>query len=526
MMRYGTLPLIGALLFVLHGCSTAVPKAGDKKPSYTIVSETAPAWMRPLHTDRPLHDASAFYSLGNPKNAFAARIYLVDRATTSLDVQYYIYEDDRTGAYFSSRLLAAADRGVKVRLLIDDLITSGKDKELTMLAAHPNIEVRLFNPNGYRRFFRYMALLFHVDSLGKRMHNKVLIADGKAAIVGGRNIGDVYFAADNDTFFIDYDVLCIGRVLPDIYTMFDRYWNSEWAVPSYDVLEAKIDEKTLETAARTLEDRVASFRRSEIYHAMTQSDFVRELKRDRLTLTVADAEFYYDDPAKVESDSNDSATHMVNRIRQDVRDVDEELIIVNPYFIPTPKMTDDIRKLREKGVGITVITNSLASTDVFPVYSGYIGHVKPLLDLGVALYEIRPNSFRRIRASRQWHKANRTSLHTKMMIIDQKRLGVGSANLDPRSIKLNTETFMLIRSPKLSRAQRDRLVNELTGDDVYQVLWLPYPYDPLYGFERSGPAWIALEKDGPRIYYTPPQGGFWKTFGMNLLTYLPIEGYL
>jgi len=520
--------LLPAALLLLVGCSATVTRPPDDKTvSRTRLPEGGAPLLTRLHTDRPLDGQSAFYPLSDPRDAFAARLYLVEHAVTSLDVQYYIYEDDRTGNYFAERLLAAADRGVHVRILIDDLITSGKDREWKMLAAHPNVELRLFNPNGYRRFFRYMALLLDVESLGKRMHNKSLIADGAAAIVGGRNIGDVYFAANSDIFFFDYDVLATGAVVPKIYTMFDDYWNSEWAVPSSEVLEAEYDEAEMAKAAELMHSHAKRFEESEIFRAMEASKFSRALETDTLTLTTASAQFYYDDPAKVHSDEENTSTHITSRLDRDVGHVDRELIVISPYFIPSDEMLASIRELHERGVEIVVITNSLASTDVFPVYSGYIKKLRSLLDAGVVLYEIKPNSFKRIRASHHWIRSHKTSLHTKMMIFDAERLGIGSANLDPRSVKLNTETFMVIHSPGLAGEERDLLIRELTGEDLYRVAWAEYPYDPLYGFTRSGPVWIERDASGREtIHYGPPAAGFWRTFGMNVLTYLPIDGYL
>ncbi len=518
-----------ALFALLAGCSATVTRAPDVNTTVSrtrLPKQEAPL-LKNLKTDTPANGRSAFCPLADPRDAFAARLYLVDHATVSLDVQYYIYEDDQTGNYFADRLYAAAERGVHVRILIDDLVTTGRDREWKMLAAHPNIELRVFNPNGYRRFFRYMALLLDVGRLGKRMHNKSLIADGAAAIVGGRNIGDVYYAANDDTFFVDYDILATGAVVPEIYTMFDDYWNSEWAVPSSEVLEARYDAAELAAAEKTMHRLAAAFETSEIFRAVRRSKFARELETGSLVLTVADAQFYYDDPAKVRSDESDTRTHITSRLDRDVGHVDEELIIISPYFIPSAQMLEAVRELREKNVRVIVITNSLASTDVFAVYSGYIKTLRPLLAAGVRLYEIRPNSFDRFRASEKWLRSHRTSLHTKMMIFDGERLGIGSANLDPRSFKLNTETFMVIRSRKLAESERDLLVRELTGEDLYRVEWRPYPYDPLYGYERSGPVWIVSGPDGNEtVHYRPPEAGFWRTFGMNVLTYFPIDGYL
>ncbi len=509
----------------LAGCSAVV----SSPPDANLAGESAVAvpspLTRPLHTDEPLSGRSAFYPLSLPTDAFAARLYLVDHAAERLDVQYYIYEDDRTGNYFAARLLAAANRGVKVRILIDDLVSTGKDKTWKMLAAHPNIELRLFNPNRFRHFFRYAALIFNAERLGKRMHNKALVADGQAAIIGGRNIGDVYFAADHDSFFIDYDILCIGRAVPEIAGMFDRYWNSPQSVDQRYVLDADISPTDLTDAYRTLRDRTERFEHGEAFAAVRQSPFAQKLDKGTLQLTVAPAAFYYDDPAKVHSNENDTRTHLSSRLGKNVNDVERELILITPYFIPSEAMIREFRRLRSKNVRIVVITNSLASTDVAIVYSGYIKRIKALLDTGVELYEIGPKSFSRRHASKAWVKSHKTSLHTKMIVFDGQRLGIGSANLDPRSFKLNTETFMIVYSPALAQNQRAALLR-IGCDDLYRLRWKPLPYDPLYGFERSGPVWTKACSGVETLFYNPPEAGFWRTLGMHLMTYLPIDGYL
>ncbi len=211
-------------------------------------------------TDKALANRSAFYPLSDPTDAFAARLFLIDNATTSLDVQYYIYEDDRIGKVFTAHLLMAAQRGVKVRILVDDMITSGKDEEWEKLALHPNIKLRLFNPNRLRTSFPNIALLLDVNHLGRRMHNKALISDGAATIIDGRNIGNVYFASSKETLFIDYDILVIGKVLPDIYEEFDIYWNSKEAVPSKEVF-AYDDPKSTIAVKKDLENKLIAFKK-------------------------------------------------------------------------------------------------------------------------------------------------------------------------------------------------------------------------------------------------------------------------
>ena len=228
-----------SITLFFSACSHKIPESSQtKQTSITkLPAKKAPLLSYFENTDQELGERSAFYPLSSPTDAFAARLFLIDQATTSLDLQYYIYKADTTGKVFAAHLLMAAHRGVKVRILIDDLSTTGKDEQWQRLASHPNIELRLFNPNTLRTSFRNLALLFNINSLGRRMHNKSLIADGSATIIGGRNIGDDYFASTAKTLFLDYDILAIGKVVPDIYQAFDLYWNSKEAIPSEYVLD-------------------------------------------------------------------------------------------------------------------------------------------------------------------------------------------------------------------------------------------------------------------------------------------------
>jgi len=262
--------IIGSITLLFSACSHKNPQTPvPKQVSVTILPKGKAPLLKSLNkTNKKLANKSAFYPLNLPTDAFAARLFLIDNATTSLDVQYYIYEDDHIGKVFTAHLFKAAKRGVKVRILVDDMITSGRDEEWEKLTLHPNIELRLFNPNRLRTSFRNIALLLDVNRLGRRMHNKALIADGSAAIIGGRNIGNVYFASSKETLFLDYDVLVIGKVIPDIYKAFDIYWNSKEAVPSKEVFTYDDPKLTL-AIKKDLENELKAFRSSTIGAAST-----------------------------------------------------------------------------------------------------------------------------------------------------------------------------------------------------------------------------------------------------------------
>ena len=474
-----------------------------------------------------LREHSFFYPLDKPRDAFSSRIFLVDNATKSIDVQYYIYDDDASGAFFSYHLLQAAKRGVKVRILIDDLDTSGKDKAWSLLALHPNISLKLFNPIRFRKIFRFAKLAFHIDSLGRRMHNKALIVDGKYAIVGGRNIGDIYYATGENTLFLDFDILSVGKINNDIVQMFETYWTSKVVEDASSVLEASFTKDEIKRSEELLNKRVAEFLEMPIAKAMQNADFIKAVQAENIEFVEAKAAFFYDHPEKITTDIDDDTYHISKEIEREFEHIQKSALIISPYFIPTKEMLRKFKILRERGVKITIITNSLASTDVFIVYSGYQKHIEALLAMGVKVYEIKPSSFKHLKRSKKWIKQNRISLHTKLMLLDKRYLTIGSANIDPRSIKLNTETFMIIDSKELAQKLLSEAKSVLLSDDLIEVSWgeVPVPYS-LSGIKSYGIIYTTTENGVKKVYYQPPYSGFFKIMGANFMSYLPIDGYL
>ena len=516
--------LLLTISFLILGCTPNSPTLPHNKTvTITKKSQSKKSKLQSYlsHTDKPLGKYSAFYPLDLPLDAFSARLFLIDNATTSLDVQYYIYEDDNIGKVFSGHLLMAAQRGVRVRILLDDLSTSGKDQALQKLAMHPNVELRLFNSNKLRTSFRNMALLMNLNSLGKRMHNKSLIADGIAAIVGGRNIGDVYFAATYETLFLDYDILSIGSVVPKISKSFDIYWNSDQSElaslvvgvdkHNYAKIEKEFD--------NILKSKLKVFAKSNYAKRLTSSPFSQKIEKNRLILTVSDkVHLFYDDPAKVVRDENNNTGHISNKISQDLKMVNSDVMIISPYFIPSDEMMQGLKDLREKSIKVTIVTNSLASTDVSPVYAGYQSYIKPLLKMGVNIYELKPNGLDGIEKVKAFKKVPNLSLHTKMILIDHKKLAVGSANIDPRSDKLNTELFMVIESKKITNKQYKNIQN---------VLNLRYFYKLSLGKNKAQDIIWSTQESGTMMQYNSrPKVGFLKALGTDIMSILPIKGYL
>lgn len=512
------------LLLFVQGCSQKTSLASYDFPSIKPPSKPLSQYFQ--KTDRPLQNRSAFYSLGLPKDALAARLFLIDHAQKTLYVQYYIYENDTIGDLVSYHIYQAAVRGVKVKILLDDISTTGKDRDIITLAQHPNIELKLFNPNRFRTFFRNLALVFHLQTLGKRMHNKALVADGQAAIIGGRNIGDVYYASDDETLFMDYDLLAVGKVVADIAKEFEIYWQAKEAVPVEELIskEERID---LDKAKIKMANALERFRSSFVAKELHKSTFYKAVRNNTLELIVADdTHLFYDPPSKVVTNENEEGSHISKQINANLTKVKKEIIVISPYFIPSKSLLKRFAKLKKAGVRVTVVTNSLASTDVFPVYSGYYGYIEDLLKIGVDLYELKPEILQRISKKIRFSKAPMLSLHTKLIFFDDDRMAVGSANMDPRSDKLNTEVVLIIESKKLTKNEKNRVKRILNLDNFYKLTWGELPKGAYGDATFYGPIWETREKGELLRYYSTPKASFWRRIGAGLLRLLPIEGYL
>jgi len=517
-------------LLLLVGCSPkSIDISSPKIVSKTMYPKTKSPLLHFLHkTDKHLGKRSAFYSLNVPEDALAARLFLIDHAKMSLNVQYYIYDEDTIGGVFLAHLFKAANRGVKVRILLDDFRTTGKDDALEKIALHPNVELKIFNPNRMRTLFRYLTLAFHPDTLGKRMHNKSLSADGSVSIIGGRNIGDVYFSTEDGMLFIDYDVLCMGKVVSDINNAFDIFWNSNEAVPADKVLgKLRVSYKEIAQSFRHfLENTLKRFNASRLGQKIIHSDFMQKVKKDELLFTVAkDTNFYSDAPSKVDTNKNDDHTHISRQLQGHIQKIQSNLVIISPYFVPTKKMLTLLKHLKKEGVKITVVTNSLASTDVPLVYAGYKKSIKTLLGMGIDLYELKSDSFRKLLRGKKLKKIPEISLHTKMMLLDNKRLAIGSANMDPRSDKLNTELVVIVHSSKLTKAQHNILDKALNSTNFYKLSWEKHP-TAVKNITTCGVVWHTLEEGKEKCYYSAPKAGFFRKLGVDIVSLLPIDGLL
>ena len=476
---------------------------------------------------------TGFYSLSNNLDAFIARVALIENAKKSLDLQYFIFAGDETAYAIIQLLIEAADRGVKVRVLVDDLLEGDSDEEIATLAQHPNIDIKLFNPTSARKMLGWIQLAFNVNTLGRRMHNKLLVADNSAAVLGGRNIENIYFAADRDDIFIDNDILAIGPLASKATYEFETYWNSPISKDIIKIAD-KAKSSSYEAFRKELFKSVNTLRQNAYISEAYQRAFAQSLLKDEVPLIYGDAQLYYDKPTKIITSEDDSSTHLSEHLKPIVMAAKKSLKIINPYFIPNEGMMKNIRILRTRGVEISVLTNSLATNDGIPVYSAYSRYQKELVTLGVHLYELNPHSFSYIYKNQKYRKGSipRSSLHAKSMLIDDEIFIIGSANLDPRSIKLNTEVVAVIHSAKLAEVESEVLRHATEAKNVFKIEVEAVPDDEQtcsvteVPQAKSRVVWVAEENGKVVKYYNEGDAGFWRVLGSNLSAYIPMDKYL
>ncbi|MCK9563814.1 MAG: phospholipase D family protein, partial [Bacteroidales bacterium] len=434
-------------------------------------------------------------------------------AEETLDIQYYIWRKDVTGILLLEALRAAAERGVRVRLLLDDNGTRGLDAELMALDRHPNIEVRLFNPFVVRKP-RWLGFITDFPRANRRMHNKSFTADNMVTIVGGRNIGDEYFGAADGLLFADLDVLAVGPVVDEVSQDFDRYWASESAYPVADILPGLSERRIRRMVNRSsLVDRDPAA--SAYRQAIADSDFLQTLLVEGLDLEWASARMVSDDPAKGLGQAEPEG-QLPSQLEEIIGIPEREVLLVSSYFVPTAAGTRAFAEIAGGGVDIRILTNSLDATDVAAVHAGYAKRRRDLLRSGIRLYEMR-----RMATDRERKKvvgplgSSGSSLHAKTYSVDGERVYVGSFNFDPRSVNLNTELGFVIDSEALAKQIRDAFVDNIP-QSAYEVR-----FD-----DRGRIQWLERHGDEEIIHRREPNTGLLKRAGIFLLSILPIEWLL
>jgi len=503
-------------LLALAGCAS-LPSLDERTPS-TVLRDTAGtrlgravAELTQAHPGR-----SGVFALPSGRDAFAARVLLAGAAERAIDVQYYIWHADMSGTLLLDALRRAAERGVRVRVLLDDNNTGGRDAAIAAVAALPNVEVRLFNPFAVRGL-RAFDLLGDFARLNRRMHNKSFTVDNQATIVGGRNVGDEYFDAGGDFGFVDLDVLAIGPAVSDVSEDFDRYWASASSYPALALLPAPALPASL-----ALERRLQAIEHEPVAQAYRQtiaaSSFVEDMRARRLPLEWTDVHLVSDDPSKGLGQAADDDL-MWARLKRIVARPRSELVLSSPYFVPGEAGVADFGAMAAGGVRVTVLTNSLEATDVPAVHAGYAKRRVALLRAGIALFEVKRASSRRHEAGSGHLLAgsgsSASSLHAKTFEVDGRHVFIGSFNFDPRSARLNTEMGFVIDSPTLAQGMADSVARE-AAEGAYRVR-----LDPAGNLQ-----WVEIVDDREIVHDEEPGTTFWQRLGVSVLSWLPIEWLL
>ena len=510
-----------ALACVLLGACASLPQNIDRQTSSAYTDTQNTTLGESVGEELAAHPGkSGFHLLVSGLDAFAARALLAYGAERSIDAQYYLLHDDLVGRLFVDSLLKAADRGIRVRLLIDDMaLNDDKDIGIAALDAHARVEVRVFNPFT-RKSARWLQFLTRFDDVSRRMHNKSFTVDNQVTVIGGRNIGNEYFEADPDLAFGDLDVLAVGPVVREVSTSFDQYWNSAASYPIATLLGREPDPETVVRLRQALTEFTRQQYDSAYAQALRSSDLIEKIKANRFEFDWGNARVFYDDPAKVSAARDQTDLHLVTQLKSLETRATRELTIFSPYFIPGREGVENFRKLRESGVRVRILTNSLASTDVSAVHSGYARYRKYLLRAGVELYEVDQTLSKEQRQQKRGVEgSSKASLHAKSFVIDREAVFIGSMNLDPRSVVENTEIGMLFESAEIATEMAEWFDNQI--DEVAFRLALES--------DASGNEILVWyrDRDGEQQRYTSePNTSFWQRFGVGLLRLLPIESLL
>lgn len=513
--------LLAAVLVLAAGCSTLrhdVPRPESQAFDQPLQTTLGRGLARQLAATPGL---SGFRLLPTGQDAFVARAALADAAERSLDLQYHSVSRDATGTLLLYRALLAAQRGVRVRLLIDDFDTGGRDDDFAAMASHPNVQVRVFNPFS-RRFApgvaRVLDYLGDGARLNHRMHNKLWVADNAAAVLGGRNLGDAYFSADGQGSYADLDVLAAGPVVSDASHSFDAFWNSEWAEPIQVFTGPAGDTQAFDRLLAQMAAQALAFRDSDYAQALRTTDLGPQVRSGQIPLIAAPATLLYDPPAKLQAVTPAMTDSVADRLRAAAIATQAEMLIVSPYFVPSAQGMALMCELRRRGAQVRVLTNSLASTDVVAVHAGYARYRARMLACGVALHELRPSvvgpgSVQRVLSSV-------VSLHGKAIVFDRQSALIGSMNLDPRSRLSNTEIGVLIESPVLGRQLADWFDEATTPERAFRVE-LSEPGNP-----ASPLTWTGREDGQPVRFTREPLARWWQRLAAGVLGLLVPEEML
>jgi putative cardiolipin synthase len=502
-----------AMTLLLGACSAAVNWDYPRMPSNAFAhpeTTNVGALFREASEKHP--GLSGFSLVQHGENAFLARLAMADLAEKTLDAQYYIWDSDTTGRILASRLMRAANRGVRVRILIDDHYqTEARDSAVAALDGHPNIEIRFFNPVT-NRFWRTMSFLVDFARVNRRMHNKLLVMDNAVGIVGGRNIADVYFGVREDHNYRDLDVLTTGPIVREISASFDMFWNSDWAIPVGATVKELPTERDWKAMLKRFEENVnAAGYPYPIYQNL--DELRARLVQIRDNFIWAPGNVLVEYPSRVNTAAEIGVIH--NALSQRLSEVELEVLIESPYFVLPDPTIEGVRQLTARGIKVRALTNSAASNDVIAAHAGYENTREKLLKAGAELYELRPDTD----MERHWSLLagkSRAALHAKSIVFDRKSVFIGSFNLDPRSSTLNTEVGVMIDSPEIAGQVAKIMDAGVSPGSAYHVTL----------DKDDGMVWTA-ENNGEKVQYDKDPGtNVWERLLFDFIGILPIDHLL
>jgi len=503
---------VRAVRLLLHAILVALALASD--PGIA-------AGLRPV-TEAAIHEhpgLSGVMLVDSGAQALRHRDALVAAATQSIDAQYYIWNSDASGRYLAARLLVAADRGVRVRILLDDINISGRDAVLARLAAHPNVQIRIYNPSAGRQgILRLLGFIRDFSQINRRMHNKSFTVDGVVSIVGGRNVGDEYFDLDPEMNFRDRELLAVGPVVDEVTQGFEAFWNSTWTRPAESLASPDSGTDSGTGVADLMQSSTAQVT---ALGYRPPEDLAGQFQAETLPALIwAPARVVFDRPPTPEQVTDSDEEQLVAReLRQLVAAAREEILAESAYLILVGDSLDEAKRLHAAGVQMRALTNSLASNDLVTNHSGYARNRPAMLEAGIDLYELRPDAAacqRLIELSRACDEGPAFSLHSKSIVVDRRVVYVGSFNLNLRSTYLNSETALIVESPELGAQVAASIDELLRPDSSWRVL---------RNADGSLEWWTEI--DGEEVRSThEPMAGRWKRFTSRVYRLFPLEKYL
>ncbi len=509
----------------LPACNTLPTQQHPITPVYakdTPTDQTTLAQLiNPLKAQNP--DLTGFHVLYDPFDAIAARIHLIDKAEKTLDLQYYIWDNDKIGSLALYKIIQAADRGVKVRLLVDDNNAQNMEAIYLALDQHPNIDVKLFNPYRFRSF-RPLDMVIDLKRINRRMHNKTFTADQQISLIGGRNMSNQYYNISDNYQFSDVDVMLVGKAVEDINHSFDEYWNHEYAFPVRDIVSHKKYTLRYEGLKQQLTQHYEEITTQNYMNLSSHSHDFDNWLNHHIQLDWVKAEVIKDAPDKIKSKAK-KEEHLNFQMLTHLEKPEQSVDLVSAYFVPQKEGEERLIELAQKGVQVRVLTNSFKANDVALVHAFYAKYRENLLKNGVELYEFLPaipeqeldeNIKKLSKETKVSLKGlSRSSLHAKLMALDDKQVFIGSFNFDPRSANLNTEIGVILNSPSLAQAVHSTMDKNLTK----------YAYKLVLNSQEKI-HWVRTTPTEIRTIRKEPKMKWWQKAGVKIISWLPIEGFM